>query len=92
MWYHLGWLGEIVRRTDQRVQDLLALQRHYSMLQCRTLVAVIRELIDGVPDRYRTLADADRIELSITPYSHPILPLLLDLNTAREAFRNAHCR
>ncbi len=86
VWYHLGWIGETVRRTDQRIQDLLAHQRHYSMLQCRTLVAVIRELIDGVLDRYRALADAGRIELSITPYSHPILPLLLDLNSAREAW------
>ncbi|AWN17155.1 glycoside hydrolase family 57 protein [Salinisphaera sp. LB1] len=86
VWYHLGWIGETVRRTDQRVQDLLAHQRHYSMLQCRTLVAVISELITNVVDRYRALADAGRIELSITPYSHPILPLLLDLNSARAAW------
>ncbi|KEZ77225.1 glycoside hydrolase family 57 protein [Salinisphaera hydrothermalis] len=86
VWYHLGWIGETVRRSDARIQDLLAHQQHYSMLQCRTLVAVIRELIGGVIDRYRVLADAGRIELSITPYSHPILPLLIDLNSARAAW------
>ncbi|WP_423820660.1 glycoside hydrolase family 57 protein [Salinisphaera sp. SPP-AMP-43] len=86
VWYHLGWIGETVRRRDTRIQKLIAQQRHYSMLQCRTLVAVIRELIDEVLHRYRVLAEAGRIELSITPYSHPILPLLLDIDNARDAW------
>jgi len=31
------------------------------------------------------LAEAGKVELSVTPYAHPIVPLLLELNSAREA-------
>jgi alpha-amylase/alpha-mannosidase (GH57 family) len=36
-------------------------------------------------DRYKKLAESGQVELSVTPYAHPIVPLLLDLNSAREA-------
>lgn len=86
VWYHLGWLGETVRRRDGRVRELLAQERRYGLQQCRLLVDVIRELIDDLLPRYRRLAESGRVELSVTPYSHPILPLLLDFVTAREAW------
>ncbi len=31
------------------------------------------------------LGESGRVELSVTPYGHPIVPLLLDFQTAREA-------
>lgn len=40
----------------------------------------------GVLERYRRLADSGRVELSVTPYAHPILPLLQDVQSAREAW------
>jgi alpha-amylase/alpha-mannosidase (GH57 family) len=39
--------------------------------------------------RYRRLADEGRCELAVSPYSHPILPLLLDFKSARECEPNA---
>jgi len=35
--------------------------------------------------RYRALADAGRIELSVSPWAHPLVPLLLDFGVARQA-------
>jgi alpha-amylase/alpha-mannosidase (GH57 family) len=48
------------------------------------LLQLIRELLTDLPRRYRTLAEQGRIELSMNPYAHPILPLLLDFASARE--------
>jgi len=39
--------------------------------------------------RYRALAERGQVELSVTPYAHPILPLLLDIESAREAMPEA---
>lgn len=86
VWYHLGWLGETVHRRDERVRELIVHERRYGLRQCHLLFDVIRELIDGLLPRYRRLAESGRIELSVTPYSHPILPLLLDFGTARDAW------
>ncbi|MGE0081009.1 MAG: glycoside hydrolase [Thiohalomonadaceae bacterium] len=84
VWYHLAWLGETVRK-DSRVQALIAKGQAYTQHDRRLLLEVIGELLEGVLPRYRRLAEAGRIELSVTPYAHPILPLLIDIQSAREA-------
>lgn len=85
VWYHLAWLGETVRRDHAVARALLERERDYGPAERRALLALIRELVAGIVPRYRALAAAGRVELSMTPYAHPILPLLLDLSCAREA-------
>lgn len=85
VWYHLAWMGETVRRSDARVAALTAQGRGFTPQQRRDLLALIGELVADVVPRYRRLSEAGRVELSVTPYGHPIVPLLLDFQTAREA-------
>ncbi|MFP5350579.1 MAG: glycoside hydrolase [Gammaproteobacteria bacterium] len=89
VWHHLAWLGETVRRTDTRVQRLITKAAGFTLHDRRELLHVIHELVAGIIARYRALATQGRIELSMTPYAHPILPLLIDLNVAREAMPDA---
>jgi alpha-amylase/alpha-mannosidase (GH57 family) len=84
-WYHLAWLGEAVHRDDARIQRLMDKGAHYTLHERRELLGVIGELLANVIGRYRRLAERGQIELSVTPYAHPILPLLLDFESAREA-------
>ncbi len=88
-WYHLAWLGESVRREDPRIAWLIQKGVGYTLQDRYKLLGVIGELLGGVIERYRKLAETGRIELSMTPYAHPILPLLLDLNSAIEAMPDA---
>ena len=85
VWYHLAWVGETVRRSDARVAALTAQGRGFTAQQRRELLTLIGELVADVVPRYRRLSESGRIELSVTPYGHPIIPLLLDFQTAREA-------
>jgi alpha-amylase/alpha-mannosidase (GH57 family) len=85
VWYHLAWMGETVRRSDARVAALTAQGRGFTPLQRRDLLVLIGELVADVVPRYRRLSEVGRVELSVTPYGHPIIPLLLDFQTAREA-------
>ncbi|MBL1278587.1 MAG: glycoside hydrolase [Ectothiorhodospiraceae bacterium] len=85
MWYHLAWLGEFVRRDDARIKYLIKKGSGFSLHDRRQLLIVIGELLNGVIGRYRRLAETGQIELSVSPYAHPIVPLLLDLESAKEA-------
>ena len=85
VWYHLAWMGETVRRTDARVRKLIEQAANYSLHDRRTLIGVIGELLSGVIDRYARLAKQGKVEISVTPYAHPIMPLLLDIKSAHEA-------
>ena len=84
-WYHLGWLGETVRRNDLRVQRWQEQGNNFSLHDRRELLALIGELLSGVLDRYAALAERGQVELTMTPYAHPIIPLMLDISSAREA-------
>ncbi len=85
VWHHLAWLGETVRRSDPLVARLTARGREFTPGQRRDLLTLIGELVAQVVPRYRALAAGGRIELSVTPYGHPIIPLLLDFESARDA-------
>lgn len=86
VWYHLAWLGETVRREDVRVQALMDKGQGFSLHDRRVLLEIIGGLLSGLIDRYRVLAERGQVELSVTPYAHPIMPLLLDINSAQEAW------
>ncbi|MBV6417347.1 MAG: hypothetical protein CMLOHMNK_02009 [Steroidobacteraceae bacterium] len=85
VWYHLAWTGETIRRSDERVAALMKRRRAYTPADGRELLAVIRDVLAGIVPRYRALAEAGRCELAVSPYAHPILPLLCDFNAARES-------
>ena len=74
-----------MRRSDPLVARLTARGREFTPGQRRDLLTLIGELVTQVVPRYRALAAAGRIELSVTPYGHPIIPLLLDFESARDA-------
>jgi alpha-amylase/alpha-mannosidase (GH57 family) len=85
VWYHLAWLGETVRRTDPLVARLTERGRDFSADERRELLSLVGTLIAHVLPRYRALGDAGRCELSVTPYGHPIIPLMYDFRSARDA-------
>ncbi len=84
VWYHLAWLGE-GSRGDERVARLAAKRRGFDEADRAGLLAVIGEIVAGIIPRYRALSHAGRIELSTSPYAHPMLPLLIEFKAALEA-------
>jgi alpha-amylase/alpha-mannosidase (GH57 family) len=89
VWYHLAWMGETVRRNDPRIKALMDKECTYTLHDRRQLLEIIYELNSNVVARYRMLAEQGRIELSMTPYAHPIVPLLLDIDSTHQAMPNA---
>jgi alpha-amylase/alpha-mannosidase (GH57 family) len=85
VWYHLAWMGETVRRNNDLIQQLMEKGTGFTLHDRRQLLKLIGELLSSVIDRYRKLAENGQVELSMSPYAHPILPLLLDVETARDA-------
>jgi alpha-amylase/alpha-mannosidase (GH57 family) len=89
MWYHLAWLGETVKLSDKRAQRLLAQGGNYTFEDRLEMLIIIADQLSHVLGRYKVLAKKGQIELSVTPYSHPIIPLLLDIKSAHEAMPHA---
>jgi alpha-amylase/alpha-mannosidase (GH57 family) len=84
-WYHLAWTGESVRREHALVVQLMTKGSGFSLADRQALLDLIARVVRGIVPRYRSLAAGGRVELTTTPYHHPLAPLLLDLASAREA-------
>ena len=90
VWYHLGWMGETVRRDNDIIKQLELKEKSYSLYDRRQLLEVIGGLMSSIIPRYKELALQNRIELAMSPYAHPIVPLLLDIKSTCEAMPDAH--
>lgn len=89
VWYHLAWTGESLRRKNKTVQTLMQKGVLFTLEDRQALLAVISETLQGILPRYQALLKKGRIEMTTTPYYHPILPLLIDLESARDAMPDA---
>ena len=88
-WYHLAWTGETERRRNPLLANLMSQGEGYDAGDRRQLLASIGELIGGLIPRWRALAERGQVEISSTPNTHPLSPLLLDFKVARESLPEA---
>jgi alpha-amylase/alpha-mannosidase (GH57 family) len=85
VWYHLVWTGETVRREHELVIQLMTKGEGFTAQERRQLFGLIAQVVQGIIPRYRKLVESGQIEISTTPHYHPIVPLLVDFQSAREA-------
>ncbi len=85
VWYHVVWAGETEMRRQPLLAELMSKGEGFDLEDRRRLLALMGDILRGLVPRYRALAARGQIELSATPYSHPLAPLLLDLACARES-------
>ena len=78
----LIWFDEEFRDHDPDVQELFAKGSDYTLDDQRLVGQKQLEIVGKVIPMYREMAGSGQIEISTTPYYHPILPLLCDSNIA----------
>jgi alpha-amylase/alpha-mannosidase (GH57 family) len=81
----LAWMDEEYLAHDAEVAALASRGANYSEADKQRLRAKQIELLARVLPEYRTAAARGQIEISTTPFFHPILPLLCDTDIARVA-------
>ncbi len=87
-WYHLAWLGHSLKQ-EALAQRLMAQETGFAEADRRALLDLIQRTLAGLVPRYRALAERGQIELSMTPWGHPIVPLLNDFANMRDALPDA---
>ena len=80
VWHKLAWVDAYYFDRDRRVRELVAKGRGFTEADKRTLRQVELEILRRVIPEYREAASRGQIEISTSPFYHPILPLLCDTN------------
>src|SRR5215471_13725638 len=78
----LAWFDEDFQEKDPEVRALLKKGRDFSVDDQALVGRKEREIVGQVLPTYARFAKTGQIEISTTPYYHPILPLLSDSDIA----------
>jgi alpha-amylase/alpha-mannosidase (GH57 family) len=78
----LAWFDEEYLSGDRAVAELAAKQRNYSRADQALIGQKQLEILRSVLPVYREFASRGQIEITTTPFYHPILPLLCDTQIA----------
>ena len=83
--FNLAWFDPSFRSTNPELKKLIAKGRFFSEEDKKSCLTQQLDILRQIIPAYRTFQEQGQIEVSITPYYHPILPLLYNTKTAREA-------
>ncbi len=84
IWFNLAWFGRRAQ-TDETLRALIergsGFREEDKLILAEAQASVFRDLLPA----YRSAAARGQVELTTSPYFHPILPLLCDTDSARIA-------
>ena len=87
--FNLAWFHSITIDEDENLKGLIAKGKGYTAADKDYIVRKQREVLSRILPLYRKLQDEGRIEITASPYYHPILPLVCDTSVARVSLPEA---
>ncbi len=81
--FNLSWFGFAAEREYSVIRDLKEKGSGYSQGDIEEIVRVQFDIVKRLIPLYRDLYREGKIELTVSPYFHPILPLLIDTDIAK---------
>jgi alpha-amylase/alpha-mannosidase (GH57 family) len=86
--FMLAWSGSYLRLHSGVIQELLD-RNSFTTQDKIKLFDVLVDFVSKILPFYSSLLKSKQIALSTTPYNHPILPLLLDMDNVKKANPNS---
>jgi alpha-amylase/alpha-mannosidase (GH57 family) len=83
VWFNLTWFGYAAESLYPEIGELKRKGRDFTEADKQVVFDRQRDILQMVLNRYRNAADRGQIEISTTPFYHPILPLVYNTDFAR---------
>ena len=83
--FNLAWMDPMFRLSDPFLGSLAAKGKDFTEDEKNLLIEKQFSVLEAIIPKYRELSEKGSIELSTSPYYHPILPLLWNSDVGREA-------
>lgn len=82
IWFNLAWFDpDFLQKSPMK--ELVEKERNYSETDKVILFSQVEKIISEIVPLHKEMQESGQIEVITTPYSHPILPLLIDSNLAK---------
>ncbi|HYG76475.1 MAG TPA: glycoside hydrolase family 57 protein, partial [Planctomycetota bacterium] len=85
MWFNLTWFHPVSFEESEVLRELRRKERNFDERDKALMLQEQRNVLARVIPLHKELAARHQVELTTTPFYHPILPLLCDMRSAQVA-------
>lgn len=82
--FNLAWIDPSFKNSDERLQRLVQKGKDYTLEDRIEIIEIQREIIRQIIPKLKKLVAENKIEVSTSPYYHPIVPILIDYKAIRK--------
>lgn len=83
-WHNLTWFDPLFW-DDPDIAQWLERGKNFTLSDRQRIYSKQREILARIIPQHRHMQETGQLEVTTTPYTHPILPLLADTNSGRVA-------
>ena len=83
-WHNLAWFDPLFW-DDPEIAAWLKQGKGFMLSDRQRIYSKQREILSRIIPQHRQMQESGQLEVTTTPYTHPILPLLADTNVGRVA-------
>jgi len=86
-WHNLVWFDPLFW-DEPEIADWLKRGKGFTLSDRQRIYSKQREILSRIIPQHRQMQESGQLEVTTTPYTHPILPLLADTNAGQVAVNN----
>ncbi len=83
VWFDPSWI-----ENNEKLKALFYKGDNYNLEDRQIIIQLQRDIIKQIIPKYKEYFDKGQIDLITSPYYHPIIPLLIDFGSAKQASPN----
>ena len=83
--FNLCWFHPFTIKEDKNIKRLISKGKDYSSDDKEYIVSAQRQILAKIFPLYNKLIEDGKIEVTVTPYHHPIMPLIYDTDILRDS-------
>ncbi|MCD6419646.1 MAG: hypothetical protein J7L41_02880 [Synergistetes bacterium] len=89
IWFVIAWMPYRIRSGDKHVVEMMNRGRGFKPEDASYLEGLVMQMLSEVIGLYKELEYSSQVEISTTPFYHPILPLIIDTDVASKCMPDA---
>lgn len=82
--FNLAWIDPSFKTSNSELKKLVKKGTNYTLEDRIAIIQIQRDIIKKIIPTIRKLIEKNKIEITTSPYYHPILPILLDYKNIKK--------
>ena len=83
--FNLAWFDSSYKKNNRELKKLIKKDKNYTLEDRLKIIEIQREIIKQIIPSFKKYLKKGKIEITTSPYFHPILPILLDIKDIKKS-------